>query len=267
MIKIAIAGANGRMGKNLVKATLAEEKTELLGGFVRQDSSLLGADIGELCGMGRLDLTLTNNAEELIKNCDVLIDFTTTQASLNHLSLCQRHQTKLILGTTGFSDTELLQIQQASQHLPIVFAPNFSIGVNLVFKLLQQAAKIMGDYCDIEIIEAHHRFKIDAPSGTALAMGKVISETMGKSLSETAVYSRQGLIGQRSQQEIGFSTIRAGDIVGEHTVLFADLGERVEISHKATDRMTFAKGAVKAAVWLSDKQTGLYDMTDVLSLK
>ncbi|WP_199449801.1 4-hydroxy-tetrahydrodipicolinate reductase, partial [Vibrio harveyi] len=170
------------------------------------------------------------------------------------------------IGTTGFSDQERTQIDESAQQLGIVMAPNYSVGVNLVFKLLEKAAKVMGDYCDIEVIEAHHRHKVDAPSGTAIGMGEAIAGAMGNKLSDVAVYAREGITGERSRDEIGFATIRAGDIVGEHTAMFADIGERVEITHKATDRMTFANGAVRAAAWLADKPAGFFTMQDVLGL-
>lgn len=173
---------------------------------------------------------------------------------------------KLVIGTTGFTDAQRQTIEQAAKKIPIVMAPNYSVGVNLVFKLLEKAAKVMGDYCDIEIIEAHHRHKVDAPSGTAIGMGEAIAHAMGNQLSDVAVYAREGITGERSRNEIGFATIRAGDIIGEHTAMFADIGERVEITHKATDRMTFANGAVKAAIWLAEQPAGFYTMIDVLGL-
>ena len=180
--------------------------------------------------------------------------------------MCKKHNKKLVIGTTGFSADEQQIIDEAAKQIPIVMAPNYSVGVNLVFKLLEKAAKVMGDNCDIEIVEAHHRFKVDAPSGTAIGMGEAIARAMDNNLNDVAVYAREGITGERSKNEIGFATIRAGDIVGEHTAMFADIGERVEITHKATDRMTFANGAVKAAVWLNNKQAGFYTMTDVIRL-
>jgi len=266
MIKIAIAGAAGRMGRNLVKATHHNEQSFVGAGSERAESSLIGVDIGELCGEGHLDVTLVDSLEDVIDNFDVLIDFTAPKSTLLNLELCKKYNKKIVIGTTGFTDEERSLIHDAAQNISIVMAPNYSVGVNLVFKLLEKAAKVMGDYCDIEIIEAHHRHKVDAPSGTAIGMGEAITTAMNTNLSDVAVYAREGITGERSRDEIGFSTIRAGDIVGEHTAMFVDVGERVEISHKATDRMTFANGAVKAAVWLSDKSPGFYTMTDVLSL-
>jgi len=196
----------------------------------------------------------------------VLIDFTRPDASMDFIEICRQAGKKIVIGTTGYSDAQKALITQAAKDVAIVMAPNMSVGVNLSLKLLEMTAKVMGDNTDIEVIEAHHRHKIDAPSGTALRMGEVIANTLGRDLKDCAVYGREGITGERDRKTIGFSTIRAGDIVGEHTVMFADDGERVEITHKASSRMTFANGAVRAAVWLQDKQTGLFDMQDVLGL-
>lgn len=266
MVRIAIAGAAGRMGRNLVKATHHNPLSTVGAGSERPESSLVGVDVGELCGEGRFDVALVDNLEQVIDQFDVIIDFTAPVSTLANLELCKKHGKKLVIGTTGFSEQERAQIDEAAKLIPIVMAPNYSVGVNLVFKLLEKAAKVMGDYCDIEIVEAHHRHKVDAPSGTAIGMGEAIAGAMGNKLSDVAVYAREGITGERTRNEIGFATIRAGDIVGEHTAMFADIGERVEITHKATDRMTFANGAVKAAVWLDEKPAGFYTMTDVIGL-
>ncbi|MGR5119619.1 4-hydroxy-tetrahydrodipicolinate reductase [Vibrio astriarenae] len=266
MVKIAVAGAAGRMGRNLVKATLSNQQARLGSGSERPESSLVGVDVGELCGEGRLDIALVDSLENSIDEFDVIIDFTAPASTLANLELCKAHGKKIVIGTTGFSDEERALIDQFAQDVPVVMAPNYSVGVNLVFKLLEKAAKVMGDYTDIEIVEAHHRHKVDAPSGTAIGMGEAIAGAMGNNLNDVAVYAREGITGERTKDEIGFATIRAGDIVGEHTAMFADIGERVEITHKATDRMTFANGAVKAAVWLNEKPAGFYTMTDVLDL-
>jgi 4-hydroxy-tetrahydrodipicolinate reductase len=196
----------------------------------------------------------------------VLIDFTRPDISMDYIEQCRQAGKKLVIGTTGYSDAQKAKIAEVAKDIAIVMAPNMSVGVNLTLKLLEMAAKIMGEYTDIEIIEAHHRYKVDAPSGTALRMGEVIAKTLNRDLKDCAVYGREGITGERDRKTIGFSTIRAGDIVGEHTVMFADEGERVEITHKASSRMTFANGAVRAAVWLADKPNGLYDMQDVLGL-
>jgi 4-hydroxy-tetrahydrodipicolinate reductase len=197
----------------------------------------------------------------------VLIDFTRPDVSLALIDLCRQAGKKIVIGTTGYAESQKALISAAAKEIAIVFAPNMSVGVNLSLKLLEMAAKVMGDYTDIEVIEAHHRHKVDAPSGTALRMGEVVAASLGRDLKDCAIYGREGNTGERDRKTIGFSTIRAGDIVGEHTVMFADEGERLEITHKASSRMTFANGAVRAAVWLKDKPKGLYDMQDVLGLR
>ncbi|USD65704.1 4-hydroxy-tetrahydrodipicolinate reductase [Vibrio sp. SCSIO 43136] len=266
MVKIAIAGAAGRMGRNLVKATQSNPQAQLGAASERPESSLIGVDAGELAGEGKLSVALVDDFAKVVEEFDVLIDFTAPVSTLANIELCKKHGKKIVIGTTGFSEEEKAYIDQAAQEMPIVMAPNYSVGVNLVFKLLEKAAKVMGDYTDIEIVEAHHRHKVDAPSGTAIGMGEAIAKAMGNELNDVAVYAREGITGERTKDEIGFATIRAGDIVGEHTAMFADIGERVEITHKATDRMTFANGAVKAGVWLVDKPAGFYTMTEVLGL-
>ncbi len=266
VIRIAIAGAAGRMGRNLVKATHNNPDAQVGAGSERPGSSLVGVDIGELCGEGKFDVVMTDDLAKDIAHFDVIIDFTAPVSTLANIELCKQHGKSIVIGTTGFTEEERDVIDQAAKEIPVVMAPNYSVGVNLVFKLLEKAAKVMGDYCDIEVVEAHHRHKVDAPSGTAIGMGESIAGAMGNKLSDVAVYAREGITGERTKDEIGFATIRAGDIIGEHTAMFADIGERVEITHKATDRMTFANGAVKAAVWLAEKPSGFYTMTDVLGL-
>ncbi|MFA0549954.1 4-hydroxy-tetrahydrodipicolinate reductase [Vibrio lentus] len=266
VVRIAIAGAAGRMGRNLVKAAHHNSEASVGAGSERPESSLVGVDVGELCGEGRFDVALVDDLSKAVEEFDVIVDFTASVSTLANIELCKRHGKKLIIGTTGFSEEEKQVIDAASKEMAIVMAPNYSVGVNLVFKLLEKAAKVMGDYCDVEIVEAHHRHKVDAPSGTAIGMGEAIAGAMGNELNDVAVWSREGITGERTKDEIGFATIRAGDIIGEHTAMFADIGERVEITHKATDRMTFANGAIKAAVWLNDKPAGFYTMTDVLGL-
>ncbi len=266
MVRIAIAGAAGRMGRNLVKAAHHNSESTVGAGSERPESSLVGVDVGELCGVGRFEVALVDNLETAVDNFDVIVDFTAPVSTLANIELCKKYGKKLVIGTTGFTEEERATIDEAAKVVPIVMAPNYSVGVNLVFKLLEKAAKVMGDYCDIEIVEAHHRHKVDAPSGTAIGMGEAIAEAMGNKLSDVAVYAREGITGERTRDEIGFATIRAGDIVGEHTAMFADIGERVEITHKATDRMTFANGAIRAAVWLNQKPASFYSMTDVLGL-
>ena len=266
MIKIAVVGAAGRMGKILIEACHESPQAELTVATEHPESSLLGADAGELSGIGKNDVTLVSNLADASNDFDVLIDFTRPAPTLNHLDWCVEHGKAMIIGTTGFSDDEKSQIDEAGKQIPIVFAANYSVGVTLSLKLLELAARVLSDNVDIEIIEAHHRHKVDAPSGTALAMGEVIADTLDRTLKEDAVYCREGHTGERARKSIGFQSIRAGDIVGEHTVMFADIGERVEITHKASSRMTFAKGAVRAAVWLDGRSPCVYDMQDVLEL-
>lgn len=266
-MNIGIVGAAGRMGQTLVKACLETEGVALTAAIERQDSPAVGKDAGEVAGLPRCGLTVTTDLTAALAAVDALIDFTRPEATLANLELCRRHGKRLIIGTTGFTPEQRGHIEQAAREIAVVMAPNFSVGVNLTLKILDMAARVMGEYTDIEIIEAHHRHKVDAPSGTALRMGEVVANALGRELKDCAVYGREGITGARDRKTIGFSTIRAGDIVGEHTVMFADEGERVEISHKASSRMTFAKGAVRAALWLEGKDSGLFDMQDVLGLK
>ena len=266
MIKVAVVGAAGRMGKILIEACHESDQAELSVATEHPESSLLGADAGELANVDKNNVIIASSLDEAIDDFDVLIDFTRPAPTLNHLNWCVEHGKSIVIGTTGFSDDEKAQIEAAGKKIPIVFAANYSVGVTLSLKLLEIASKVMGDYVDIEVIEAHHRHKVDAPSGTALAMGEVIADTLGRTLAEDAVYCREGHTGERERKSIGFQTIRAGDIVGEHTVMFADIGERLEITHKASSRMTFAKGAVRSAIWIVDKQPNVYNMRDVLEL-
>lgn len=266
-IRVAVAGAAGRMGRTLIQAIDEHEALTLGAASEVPDSSLVGTDAGELAGIGKNDVTVTGDLANVIGDFDVLIDFTSIGATLTHLELCAQHGKHIVIGTTGFSAEQKAAIAAAADKTAIVFAPNMSVGVNLCFKLLDIAAKVLGEGYDIEVIEAHHRHKVDAPSGTALRLGEVVAEALGRDLGEVAVYGREGQTGARDSKTIGFETIRAGDIVGDHTVMFATEGERVEITHKASSRMTFAKGAVRAAAWLHDKQSGLFDMQDVLGLR
>ncbi|MFZ7344639.1 4-hydroxy-tetrahydrodipicolinate reductase [Avibacterium volantium] len=265
-LRIAVVGAGGRMGRQLIQAVHNAQGVQLGAAFERQGSSLVGADAGELAGVGKLGVTVSDDLNAEKDNFDLIIDFTRPEGTLSHLAFCVQHNKNIVIGTTGFDDAGKAAIHSAAEKIAIVFASNYSVGVNLVFKLLEKAAKVMGDYCDIEIIEAHHRHKVDAPSGTALSMGEHIAKTLGRDLKTHGVFCRDGITGERKRDEIGFATIRASDVVGEHSVWFADIGERVEISHKASSRMTFANGAVRAAKWLEGKEKGLFDMTDVLSL-
>lgn len=264
--RIVIAGSSGRMGRTLIEAVFSHPDAVLHGALERCGSEFIGHDAGMLVGQP-CGVLISDDVDAVLAGADVLIDFTRPEASLTYLAACQRHQVQLILGTTGFDDAGKAAIRAAAEQIGIVFAPNFSVGVNLTFKLLEMAAKVLNDGYDIEIIEAHHRHKVDAPSGTALRMGEVIADTLGRDLKSCAVYGREGVTGERDPNTIGFATVRAGDVVGDHTALFATVGERVEITHKASSRMTFASGAVRAAQWLADKPHGLFDMQDVLGLR
>jgi 4-hydroxy-tetrahydrodipicolinate reductase len=265
MTRIAIAGAAGRMGRNLVLACSETEDLELTQALEREQSPALGMDSGLLAGLPENGVSIMPELDA--GAFDILIDFTHPTATTHHVDFCARHEKKMVIGTTG-CDRELEQkLSAAGEDIAILYAPNMSIGVNLCLKLLQTAAEVLGDSVDIEVIEAHHRNKVDAPSGTALKMGQVVAEALGRNLDDCAVYGREGQTGVRDRSTIGFETIRAGDIVGEHTVLFAADGERIEITHKASNRMTFAHGAIRACRWLEQQQTGMFSMQDVLGIK
>jgi 4-hydroxy-tetrahydrodipicolinate reductase len=265
-IRLAIAGAAGRMGRALIEASQQAAGMQTTVALEHAGHAALGGDAGVLAGLGELGVPVSADLAAATGAFDVLIDFTRPEATVAHLAVCRAAGRRLVIGTTGLSEAQKATVQAAAAEIPIVLAPNMSVGVNLCLKLLGLAARVLGDDVDIEIIEAHHRHKVDAPSGTALRMGEVVAEALGRDLGTCAVYGREGVTGERDRKTIGFETIRAGDIVGEHTVLFAGAGERIEITHKASSRMTFAGGAVRAAAWLMDRDAGLYDMQDVLGL-
>lgn len=266
MLRVAIGGSNGRMGKTLIQAVVDNPDISIGAASVIENSPDLGKDIGLIGGVDPLHVVTVDDLEQVIDDFDVLIDFTGTEATLIHLALCCKYNKQMVIGTTGFTEDEKQKIHQAGEKIAIVFAPNMSVGVNVLFKLIEQATRVLGESSDIEIIEAHHRHKKDAPSGTALKMGEVAAEVLGRKLSDVAVYGREGLIGEREDKTIGFETIRAGDIVGDHTIMFASAGERIEITHKSSSRMTYANGALRAALWLQNKETGVYNMQEVLGL-
>lgn len=267
MLRIAIIGAAGRMGKNLIEAVHHNEKASLGAAIIQPNSSLEGVDAGELAGLGKINIPLTSCLADQLDNFDVLIDFTHPTLTMDNIAACIKAKKAIIIGTTGFSDAQKSQINEAAKHIPIVFSANFSIGINLCFKLLDMAAQVLGNDVDIEVLESHHRNKVDAPSGTALRMGEVVADALGRKLEDVAIFGREGHTGARKRETIGFSIVRAGDIVGDHTVLFAAEGERVEITHKASNRMIYAKGAIRSALWLQSQPNGLYDMQDVLGLR
>jgi 4-hydroxy-tetrahydrodipicolinate reductase len=267
MTRIAITGAAGRMGRTLIEACRQTDGLSLTVALEHPDSSLIGADAGELAGVGRNGVCVGADPAAAVNEFDVLIDFTRPEVTLANLEVCRSAGRRMVIGTTGFSEAQRSRIDAAARDIAIVFAPNMSVGVNLCLKLLDITARVLGDEVDVEVIEAHHRHKVDAPSGTALRMGEVVAAALGRDLGSCAVYGREGHTGERVPGTIGFETIRAGDIVGDHTVLFAGTGERVEITHKASSRMTFARGAVRAAGWLMAHERGLFDMQDVLGLR
>jgi 4-hydroxy-tetrahydrodipicolinate reductase len=266
-IRIAIAGAAGRMGKALIEATFKHPETCLTGAVVRPSSTLLGADAGEFGGVGKLDVKIVGDIAQAIDHFDVLIDFSSPSATLENVKICAAHKKPIVVGTTGFSDAEKAELLSYQSQIPLLLSANFSTGVNLCFKLLDIAARVLGDEYDVEVYEAHHRHKVDSPSGTAVRMGEVLANALARDLKQVAVYGREGQIGARARETIGFATVRGGDVVGDHTVMFMADGERVEITHKASSRLAFANGAVRAAIWLKEKKLGLFDMQDVLGLR
>ncbi len=262
-IKVAIAGCGGRMGKVLLEC-VAQADDLMLHAALEQQALDLGMDASAFGGTKGVPVTSDLNA---LQGADVLIDFTRPEGTLRHLEVCRKLGVNMVIGTTGFNAQQKAQLGAAAQDIGVVFAPNMSVGVNLVFKLLETASRVLANGYDIEVIEAHHRHKVDAPSGTALGMGEVIARTLGRDLDKCAVYGREGVTGERDPSTIGFATVRGGDIVGDHTVLYAGIGERIEITHKASSRATFALGALRAARFLQENKAGLYDMQDVLALK
>ncbi len=265
MTKLLIVGVGGKMGRTLTQAAVEAAGAQLQAGTEAPDSSLLGQDTGVVAGIAANGVAITASVAEAATQVDVAIDFTRPIVSLATLDACVASGCAAVIGTTGFDAEQKALIAEAAKKIPIVMAANFSVGVNVCLKLLRDAAAALGDDYDVEIVEAHHRHKVDAPSGTALAMGEAVAGALGRDLQACAVYGREGHTGERDTQTIGFETIRGGDIVGEHTVMFIATGERVEISHRASSRMNFASGAVRAAQWVAGKAPGLYDMQDVLA--
>jgi len=265
-LKIAVAGASGRMGRMLIEAIAASPDATLSGALDVAGSPFIGTDAGAFSGQ-LTGVIIQSDLASALKSADVLIDFTRPEGTLRHLEYCAANGVQLVIGTTGFDDEGKAAIRRASDKVGIVFAPNMSVGVNVTLKLLEMAAKSFAEGYDIEIIEAHPRHKVDAPSGTALKMGEVIADALGRDLKDCAVYGREGVTGERDPSTIGFATVRGGDIVGDHTVLFAGTGERIEITHKSSSRVTYAHGALRGARFIADKANGLYDMQDVLGLK
>jgi 4-hydroxy-tetrahydrodipicolinate reductase len=264
--RIAIAGASGRMGRMLVEAVMNASDATLAGALDIPSSPAVGIDAAAFLGASS-GVAITPDLRQGLANAQYLIDFTRPEGTIEHLRVCRELGVKMIIGTTGFTDEQKAEINDAARDIAIVMAPNMAVGVNVVFKLLAQAAKALKEGYDIEIIEAHHRHKVDAPSGTALKMGEVVAEAVGRDLKECAVYGREGVTGERDPSTIGFATIRGGDVVGDHTVLFAGIGERIEITHKSSSRATYAQGSLRAVRFLSQQPHGLFGMDDVLGLK
>ena len=266
MMKIAVAGASGRMGRMLIEAVMAADDAQLSGALDVRGSPMLGRDAADFLGRST-GVRITDDLDEGLAGADTLIDFTRPEGTLAHLQACMRHGVRAVIGTTGFDEAGKAELMAAGRTIPIVFAPNMSVGVNVTLKLLELAAGILREGYDIEIIEAHHRHKIDAPSGTALKMGETVARALGRDLGQVAVYGREGVTGERDPSTIGFATVRGGDIVSDHTVLFAGIGERIEITHKAASRVTYAHGSLRACRFLIGKGNGVYDMQDVLGLR
>lgn len=263
--RVGITGAGGRMGRLLIGLCATEPMLELSAAVERPDSPHVGIDPGLLVGTTAAGFKIVDDLVSVVEQCDVLIDFTVPESTLHNVAICRQAKRRMVIGTTGLG-AEVDQLAAAAQDIAIVFAPNMSVGVNLCFRLAELAARVLGADFDVEIIEAHHRHKIDAPSGTAVRLGEIVAATLGRKLEDCAVYGREGRTGPRDAQTIGFETIRAGEIVGDHTLLFAGAGERIEITHRAADRSTFATGALRAALWVAQRDTGLFDMQDVLGL-
>jgi 4-hydroxy-tetrahydrodipicolinate reductase len=267
MIKVAVNGAAGRMGGRLITAIKETGGLRLTGALEHAENPMLGQDAGLSAGCGPLGVTICSDLDKVLKDTEVLIDFTFPEVSLRNLEACARHGKSLVIGSTGFTPEQRARVEDLARHVPVVLAPNMSVGVNACFKILKEAARILGEGFDVEIVELHHNKKKDSPSGTAVRMGEIVAEALGRDYNQCAVYHREGMCGARTQEEIGMQTVRGGDIVGEHTVYFIGMGERIEITHRAMSRDMFARGAVRAAAWLADKNPGLYDMQDILGLK
>ncbi len=267
MLKVAVAGIAGRMGSRISQLVCESEDMELVGGWERTSHPMIGKPVKTVVSLAPEGLVVSENAEEVISKALVVIDFTSPEASVNHAILCSQKGIPIVIGTTGFSSEQIEKIKALSRDIPVVLSPNMSVGVNVLFKLVEFTTKLLGSDFDVEIVEAHHRFKKDAPSGTAIKIGQIIAQARSLDWQKVATFERKGIIGERRRDEIGVQTVRAGDIVGEHTVIFASLGERIEIIHRAHSRDNFARGALRAARWIVGKPNGFYDMFDVLGLK
>ncbi len=264
MLNIVVTGCMGRMGKRIISLANFDKEVEIVGAIEAPKHTFLGKDIGEVLGLGVLDINVTDKLEKSLKKADVIIEFTNPQTTLNDLEIAKKNRVGIVIGTTGMKEDEITKIKDAAKKIPIVFSPNMSLGVNLLFELVEECVKRLGKDYDIEIIESHHRFKKDAPSGTAKEFAQIIANTMKKDLSKVATYGRSGIVGERPENEIGIHAIRGGDIVGEHNIMFCGMGERIELIHRAHSRDSFAQGAIRAAKFLQNKKSGLFTMKDVL---
>lgn len=262
-IKVAIAGASGRMGRALIETVLRDSDLRLAAALEVKGNPHVGKDAGELAG-SPCGVRISDDVAKSIAGCDVLIDFTRPEGTAAHLAACRKQGVKMVIGTTGFGDAQKKEIADGAREIAIAMSPNFSVGVNVAFRLLEVAAKALGKGYDIEIVEAHHRNKVDAPSGTALRMGEVVARALGRDLKKSAIYGREGVTGERRDETIGFATVRGGDLVGEHTAMFIGAGERLEVAHRASSRANFANGALRAARFIVSKKNGLFDMADVM---
>ncbi|MDR3567634.1 MAG: 4-hydroxy-tetrahydrodipicolinate reductase [Syntrophobacteraceae bacterium] len=267
MIRAAVAGIAGRMGSRVAQVLCESDGVELSGGFEFSGHPMVGKDLAEAIGGSPTGKKIGGRIEEALGSADVIIDFTNAASSLENLRAASARGAPMVIGSTGFTPEQMDLAKELASSVPVVISPNMSVGVNILFKLVAEAARLLGDDCDIEIVEAHHRFKKDAPSGTALKLARIVASSLDRDLDEVGVYARHGMIGERTGPEIGIQTIRGGDIVGEHTVIFASLGERIELVHKAHNRDNFARGAVRAARWVVGRPHGVYDMSDVLGIK
>jgi len=265
-MKVAIAGSTGRMGRVLIDTVLHAPHARLAAALEQRGNASIGRDAGELVGEA-CGVAISDDPRHALAGCEVLIDFTRPAGTLEHLAVCRELGVKLVIGTTGFDDAQKRSIAEGARDIAIAMAPNFSVGVNVAFKLLEVAARALKEGYDVEIVEAHHRHKVDAPSGTALRMGEIVADALGRDLQACAVYGREGLTGERKADTIGFATVRGGDVVGDHTVMFLGTGERVEVTHRSASRATYAQGALRSAHFLMGRANGLYDMQDVLGLK
>ncbi|MGE4317435.1 MAG: 4-hydroxy-tetrahydrodipicolinate reductase [Deferribacterales bacterium] len=266
MIRIAMVGAAGKMGRRIISLIQDDDRCELSGALEHSACPFLGHDAGEVAGCGKLGVKITSDMNEALGNCDVFIDFTGAEPTMKNLEAYRKIGKPMVIGSTGLTAEQTEKVKDLAKDMPVLFSPNMSLGVNLTFKVLEMVTKAIGERYDIEIVEAHHRLKKDAPSGTAMKMGEVIANVLGRDIEKDGAFCRHGIIGERTDKEIGMQTLRAGDIVGEHTVMFCGQGERIEITHRAHTRDTFANGAISAAVWLGGKPTGFYNMFDVLGL-